>query len=346
MKQKTLIILVIALIAISIQFFAGCSEEVDSKNLEQLYVENGIPVKTEKIISQPFSKGLEYNAVITGLKESSAFTTLTDKVEKINYQVGDYVEKDAIVLTFPTDNPTAQYFQAKLAYENSAATFERMKSFYQTGGISKQAFENAETSYKVAEANWHSIKQAVEVKAPISGVITKINVRESENVEKEDQLFTVAQIDKIKARIWVADRDINSVHLGQKAFASWNEITVEGKVDKVDLAMNQMKKAFAVEVVFDNAEKLIKTGITAKVTIVTYQSESSIFIERKNIIKENTNQFVYLNVNGLAKKQIIETGQNSGIDVEILNGLKPGDELIVEGQMLLSENSKLNLIAE
>lgn len=346
MKQKTLLIIVTALIATSSLLLTGCGQEADSKNMEQLYAENGIPVKIKTVETRPFIKGLEYNAVITGLKESSAFTTLTDKVERINYQVGDQVEKDAVVMTFPTDNPSAQYFQSKLNYENAAATFKRMKSFYQTGGISKQDFDNAETSYKVAEANWNAIKQAIDVKAPISGIITKINVRETENVNKDDQLFTVAQIDKVKARVWVADRDINSVHLGQKAFAEWNGTTIFGLVDKVDMAMNQIKKAFAVDVVFDNKNNTIKTGVTARITIETYSRDNTIFVELKDVIKEGSDMFVYLNNNGEAKKQSIETGQTSGIEVEVTKGLKPGDQLIVEGQMLLSDSTKINLVTE
>lgn len=344
MKKYCLFITLSAIIAISSLIMTGCGEEVDSKNMEQLYAENGVPVKTETITPRTFSKGLEYNAVITGLKESSAFTTLTDKVDKINYEVGDYVQKDAIVMSLPTDNPSAKYFQAKLAFENASSTFERMKSFYQSGGISKQDFDNAETSYKVAEADWNAVRQAVDIKAPISGIITKINVRETENVDKDEQLFTVAQTDKVKARVWVADRDINNVKVGQTAFAVWNDFTIEGKVDKVDLAMNQARKAFAVDVVFDNKNQELKTGITAKVTIDTYRSDNTIFIERKNIIKENSNQFVYLNNGGIAKKQPVQTGQANGIEIEITDGLKPGDQLIVEGQMLLSDSTKINLV--
>ena len=138
------------LLAITALSLYGCGEGQASKNMEQLYSEKGIPVKTEIVEPRVFVKNLEYNAVITGVKESSAFATLTDKIETINYEVGDLVEKDAVVLTFPTDNPTAQYFQAKLTYKNAEATFDRMKSFYDAGGLSQQDYENAETSFRVA----------------------------------------------------------------------------------------------------------------------------------------------------------------------------------------------------
>lgn len=346
MKFVTTISLSIIALTISSIALVGCNEEISTKNMEQIYSEQGVPVKTMTITKGTFTKGLEFNGVISGIKESSAFTKIGSKVESIKYRIGDYVQKDAIVLTFPTDDPQAQYFQAKLAYENAQASFDKMKEFYQSGGLAKQDFENAETSFKIAEANWNNVKQSVMFKAPISGILTSLNVKESENVEKDSKLFTIAQIDKLKSRLWVSDRDINSIVIGQHVKAEWNGNKISGIVSQVDLSMNQMKKAFAVDVEFQNQDHKVRPGVTAKITLETYTKENSIFIERKNIIKQDTVQFVFINNNGTAQKKIIETGIESGTDVEVTQGLQDGDKLIVEGQMLLEDNVKINVITE
>lgn len=344
MKSTQKLILTIAIAVSASLLLVGCGEEVTSKNMEQLYAEQGVPVKTETVEVSTFSQGLEYNAVLTGIKESSAFSSISAEIEKINYTVGDYVAKDAVVLTFPTDNPKAQYFQSKLAYENAAVTFERMKAFYETGGLSSQDFDNAETSFRVAEANWDMAAQSVEVRAPIAGLLTRINVRETENVDKEVELFTIAEVDRVKARVWASDSDIGGIKIGQNVIATWNDNEIQGKVVQVDLSMNQAKKAFAVDAVFDNTQSTIRTGITAEIMIETYRSESAIYIERKNVITEDTYQYVFVNQAGVAKKQEVQVGLSSGTDVEITEGLRPGDELVIEGQMLLADNDKLNVV--
>ncbi len=344
MKASRVLTLMIILIPLTLLLTSGCSKNASSKNMEQLYAENGVPVKTKIIESSVFSRKLEFNAVISGERESSAYSSLSEKIENIFYKVGDYVEQDAIVLTFPFDNPNTQYFQTKLAYENALASFERVQKYFDTGGLSRQEFDNAKTSFKVAEANWNSIRQAIQVKAPISGVITRINFRETDNVKKDDELFTIARIDKVKARVWASDKNINDIENGQHATAEWNGHVIEGKVVQVDMSMNQERKAFAVDVVFDNSRNLIRTGVTANITVEVDRRENSIIIDRKNIITENDSQFVYLNRNGVAKRQPIKTGMTNGTDVEVIDGLHDGDELIVEGQMLLSDNKKINLV--
>lgn len=341
--MKTLKLKLVAAM-ITIPIFAGCDGNQEAKNMEQIYAEEGVPVRVETVQPVPFSSKLAYNAVLSGTRESSAYAAVADNIDRINYKVGDYVEKDAVVLTFPTDNPSARYFQAKVAYENSLATYERMKNYYDVGGLSKQDFDNARAAYEVAEADWNATRQSVLVKAPISGILTRINVRESENVEKDDELFAVAQIDRLKARIWVSDKEIGNFEKGQMATTRWGGITLKGRVVQVDLSMNRERQAFAVVTEFDNPDHIVKSGVTARVDVATYQNPDGIIVERKNITNDGRNNFVYVVENGVARKRIVELGRSDGLAVEITGGLNEGDTLIIEGQLHLDDGKKIRII--
>ena len=325
-------------------FVVGCGSEQESRNMEQIYAEDGVPVRIETINTTGFSSELEYNAVLTGIKESSAYAAVADKIDRINYKVGDCVEKDAVVLTFPTDNPSAQYFQAKVAYENAETTFERMRGYYEVGGLSKQDFDNARTSYEVAKANWDAVSQSVLVKAPISGILTRVNVVESENVHKEDELFVISQINRLKARIWVSDKEIIHFEKGQRAFARWNGDKLEGRVVQVNMSMNRDRRAFGVVIEFENPNAAIRCGVTAKVSVATYQDTDAIVVERKNVTKEGDMNYVYIADNGVARKKPVTLGRNGGLQVEILEGLDAGETLITEGQMHLEDGKKIRII--
>jgi len=340
--KKTLITLISTLFLGLV--VAGCGGEQETKNMEQIYAEEGVPVVTETVEPSTFNSKLEFNAVLTGLKESSAYAMVDDKIDLINYSIGDYIEKDAIVLTFPTDNPSARYFQSKIAYENAEANFGRMKSFYEVGGLSRQEFENAEASYGVAKANWDAVRQSVLVKAPISGVLTRMNFLETENVHCDDELFAISRIDRLKARVPVSDKEIGDIEIGQEATADWNGSTLQGKVVQVDLSMNQKSQAFGVVVEFDNPDMSVRGGVTAKIAISTYNDEQAVYTERKNVIKEAGLYHVFVAENGVAKKRDVKLGRSGGIDVEILSGLNPGDILITEGQLHLDDGKKIRTV--
>ncbi|MDX9859143.1 MAG: efflux RND transporter periplasmic adaptor subunit [candidate division Zixibacteria bacterium] len=313
--------------------------------MEQLYAENGVPVKTRIIRETDFSSEAAFHAVLTGIRESSAYAMVSDKIDHIDYQVGDFVEKDDIVMAFPTDNPSAQYYQAQVAFENAKATFDRMRSYYDTGGLSRQDYENAEAAYRVAEANWDAVRQSVMVKAPISGVLTRINARQSENVHEDDELFAVSQIDRLKARIWVSDKQIMDVKVGQRATARWDGVMLEGSVVQVDMSMNRDRQAFGVVIEFDNPDRSVRCGVTATISIEIYRNPAAVTIERKNIISDRDSRYVFVADSGVARRRPVVLGHAGELEVEILSGLSVGDELITEGQMHLEDGMKIRLIS-
>lgn len=326
-------------------FVAGCSEEkIESKNMEQLHSENGVPVKVEKIQKGEFHIEFTYNSMLTGLKESSAYANVGDRIEKVFAKVGDHVKKDQVLATFPTDNPSAKYYQAKAAYDLSVKSYERYKNLFEAGGISENDLDNVKTQMDVNKANFDAVSKLVKVKSPITGYITKVNVRESDNVKKENLLFTVADVSKLKTKINVSENEIEFFKPGLPAKANWNNQIVQGKVTEVDVAMNPMTQAFSATVEFDNSKNLIKAGTTADICVNVNGHSSSIVIDRKNIKNENGRYYTFVASGDKAVKKEIKLGRSYGVSVEVVEGLTEGENLVVEGTLLLDNNKKINIV--
>lgn len=319
-------------------------EKSEAKSMEQIYQEDGVPVSTVTVVPEKFETVLSFNSVLTGIKESTAYAAMGDKVEKIYVGVGDYVKKDQVLVTFPTDSPSARYYQAKVAFENAGTAFQRIDNLYKSGGISLQERDNAKAAYDVAAADWNTVRQMVKVKAPIDGYVTKVHVSETDNVDKEMPLVTISRTDRMKAAIWVSEDEIADVRKDMPAVAAWKGNTVEGKVVEVDLAMNYLKKAFRALVEFDNPDNQMKAGTTVDIRITTSSKPGAIVVERKNLIEENGEHFAYVVKEGKAEKRKVTLAKQQGLDVEIAEGLNTGDELIVEGQMLLENGSKVRIV--
>ena len=245
-----------------------------------------MPIRIKLVQPGRFTVERSYNAVLTGIEESSAYAKVGDKVEKIYVKVGDFVNKDQILVTFPTDNPNAQYFQAKVAYDNAKLAYERISNMYTTGGISKQQLDNAQAGFDVAAANWDAAQQTVIVKAPISGYVTGVDISETDNVKKEAALITISRMNKMKARVWISEKDAREVKSGMPAYAVWNDIRIDGRIEEIDMAINQQKQAFGAMLVFDNPGKISKFGITVDVFIKTYENTDAIIAEMKDLMKE------------------------------------------------------------
>ena len=342
MKKTFKIATILCLVLVQ---FIGCGEEqVESKNMEQIYKEEGIPVRVERVQLGSFSSQNTYNTTLTGIKESSASAMIGGRIEKVLVKVGDHVKKDQVLFEFPADAPSAQYYQAKVAFENSENMYNRYKKLFEVGGVSAQDYDNIKTQYEVNKANYENVSKLVKVLAPISGYVTKVNVRETDDVRKETVLATISNLSKLKGSILVSEDEISNVKIGSKAIAEWQGMKIDGKVTQVDMAMDPMTQAFNADVTFENRNSTIKPGVTVVVTLKSAESENSIVVGRRNLVKRGDKYFSYVIEDNSAKLVEVETGRNSGLEVEIKNGLNVGDLLVTEGQINLEDKVKVKII--
>ena len=219
-----------------------------------------------------------------------------------------------------------------------------MENLYQSGGISLQEFENTRPQLEVSRANWQAVQRAVEVKAPISGTITRINVQETDNVQPGDNLFTVSQTRKLKARLWVSEKQIASIQKSDKAVALWQGIELSGSVAQVDLSMDSKKQAFGVVVEFSNGDQKVKSGVNAQIQIKSAEIVTGILVERKNVTRLGDQLFVHVISDDIAHIRTVETGRDLGLDLEVTSGLELGEQLVTQGQLLLKEGDKVRVI--
>ena len=327
-------------ILLTVVVLFGCSqrETAESKNIEQIYKEEGIPIKTKTLFEAEFTKELSYNTVLSGLRQSAASAMIGGRIEKVLVKVGDFVEKDQVLFEFPEDAPAGQFKQANAGYELAKSTFERLQNLYELGGISKQDLDGAETQFKVAEANLDGVLQMLKVRAPISGHVTNITVRETDGVQAESVLATISQTEKLKAKIWATEEEAEQLRAGKTATANHNGKTIFGKVTQVGIASDMKHNAFAVDLVFDNNG--FKSGVMSEIKINTYKNFNALSVNRKNVKSDSKGKFVFISDNNIAKKVYVTVGKENR-QFEILSGLKAGDKVITEGLNLIYDGAKI-----
>ncbi|MCF7793428.1 MAG: efflux RND transporter periplasmic adaptor subunit [Candidatus Cloacimonetes bacterium] len=341
MRLKLIIFLVIASL-----LFLGCAkqEKAEQKNMEQIYKEEGIPVEVQSMQPETFVKELSYNATLTGMRQSAASAMIGGRIEKVHVKVGDYVKKDQVMFEFPEDAPAGQMTQAKAAYDLAESTYNRMQNLYEKGGISKQDLDGVETQYEVAKANLDAVLQMLKVRAPIDGYVTSVSVQETDGVHAETVLALVSQTRKMKARIWATEDEVCQMKTGQKATATWNGITLIGKVTEVAISMDMAHNAFGVDLVFDNSQNMCKSGVIGEIAIQTYVNDKAFVIERSSVKDDMNGMYVFIAQDGKAVKSYIQTGQENG-SFEIIDGIAKGDQVIVKGLNLVTDGAKVKIVA-
>lgn len=336
----------VAALAATLIVLAGCSgeEASTSRSIDEIHREEGVPVQVRDVEPASFRTYMSFTSSVSGAAESTASAMVSDEIAAVLYDVGDYVEQDTAVVLFPPDNPSLNWEQTRVSFESARTAFERVQRLYQDDGVSQQAYDDARTQYELARANWQSVQNMARVKAPISGYVTRINVFESDNVNAGDPLFTISDLEQLKTTVWLTDRQVREVSVGQPATATWQDRQVTGEVVQVDMAMDQSRKAFAAKLRFDNPELQVQSGVTTTVQIETYRNNNAVILNQQEIVEDGQRQSVFVARDGRAVEVPVEVGAQQGLFVEILSGLEPGDQVITRGIELVGDGTGIRVV--
>lgn len=318
-----------AILLLSITMQSCLREEAEPpKGMEQIQQEEGLPVTVSTISKGNFNTGLTYTATLKGIKESIETAKVGDKIQKINVSVGSVVKQGDVIVEFPKNNPALQFDQAKAALEITKKTFKRMEELLKAGEISQQQYDQVETEYLVSKRNFEQLNQILNIQAPISGTIISLPFREGDVPKMGDVLFTVSQMSRMVTNVFVTDKEMTFIKKGMKAEVDWNGKKYSGRVSNIDLAMDPHTRAFPVEIEINNPSQELKSGMIVNISIQTSNTEDAIVVPKQFVKHDESNHFVYVLNNDTAKVRIVEIGQTSGNDIEIVSGLQVGDKII------------------
>jgi len=324
---------------------SGCSrQDTTARSMEQIYEEDGIPVRVDTVRYQTFQKNLAYFARLSGVKEATKSAIIGGKIERINARVGDRVAANQVIIEMDQTSPGFQYEQAKAAFENAEKTYHRMKAMLEAGETAQANYDGAEAQYLVAKRNYETQRKLLFIDAPFDGTVVDIKVRAGDNVQGDTYLFTIADLDKMHARLWVTEQELSLLRTGMTAMTQFNNKTYRGRITEIALAADPYKQAFYVDVEFGNPGRELRSGITMNIEIRVYENASAIIVPRNLVMRDTSGEFVYVMENDIAVKRYISNGNSSGIDYEISSGLNVGDLIITHGASMVDAGSRVRLV--
>lgn len=331
---------------ISALLAGGCAgdKKEAAKSMEQIQAEEGIPVSVEPIAYTQFKNELSFFTKLNGLKQSTRGALIGGKIEKINAKVGDHVKKGDVIVEFPKNEPSISYEQAKSAYEDSKKNLERMKTLLAAGETSQANYDAMETKFNVDKRNYETQKQLIFVDTQFDGVVTEIMVREGDNVKSESGLFTVAQMDIMRGKIWASPEEINKIKKGMTALIEEQGKKFYGKVIEVSLSADPARQSFYADIEFKNPASELKIGSVVEIKINVYENGKALTVPRNLVKKDESGSYVFIENNSSAVKKYIQIGNENGTYYEVKNGLKEGDKLIVKGAAQLANGTKVKTV--
>jgi Cu(I)/Ag(I) efflux system membrane fusion protein len=192
-------------------------------------------------------------------------------------------------------------------------------------------------------------RNTVPVRAPISGIVTKMMARDGMYVTPSVEMFTIADLSRVWVMVDVYEHQIDWLQTGLSA-----EIAVparpgqswEGTVDYLYPELDPKTRTLKVRLVFDNPDLVLKPNMFADVVIYGGPKRDVLKIPAEALIATGERESVVKVLgddDGGRRFQPVDvvTGMQRDGAVEILSGLDEGDEIVISGQFLIDSESSL-----
>jgi multidrug efflux pump subunit AcrA (membrane-fusion protein) len=179
----------------------------------------------------------------------------------------------------------------------------------------------------------------LEIKAPIDGVIIERQATTGELVDRAKEIYTLSDPTQLWAIAEVKERDIAAVKTGQDATFTvlpYPQAQFHGKVTLVGNQVESGSRTLEVRIAVDNADGRLKPGMFADVEITTTILNDALLISDTALQTDGEDQIVFVAHEGNRfEKRVVKLGEEQQGQVQILDGLKPGEPVVTEGSFIL-----------
>ena len=276
---------------------------------------------------------------------------------KVYVKEGQQVSKGQLLASIDDGGLSQQLAQVQVQADLAKTTYERQKRLWDQKIGSEIQFLQAKSNYESTEKAVGQMRNQLaktSVRAPFSGVIDDvISEQGSVVVPGQSQLIRIVNLKNMYIEAEVPESYVASVTKGKDVeiyFPILNK-TINTKIRQVSNYINPNNRSFKIEVPVPENEGSIKPNLTAKLRINDYTNDKAILIPQ-SVISENAEgeQYAYvtteINDSSKAKaiRAIIKTGKIQGDYVEVLSGVKNGDNIILEGARSVSDGQSVEIL--
>lgn len=351
MKKRIIVISSVLLVITSIGFVLSRNKKIIDAN--KIVVDRSnipVAVTVSKVLNQTISGSLQLPATLEPSRQADISATISGKITSLRIGLGSTVGAGQVIGAIDTRQQKVSMNDAIKALNKAQRDHQLSKELFAGNAGTAQNVKDAEHTLEIARLRLQQLSQQVSdgvIKAPISGIITAKDSEVGEYATAGMSIATVVDIYNLKAVVFVSEKDVYKLKLNQTAAITADVLQGKGFSGKVTFIspVGDENHNYRVELAVNNKAALLKAGTYIKLNFDLGNNFDGLQIPKIALIEGTKNPYVYV-INGEhAYVRKISIGRELGEKVEVLSGLKEGDEVIVSGQINLTNGTKIEKIS-
>ncbi|HYA61602.1 MAG TPA: efflux RND transporter periplasmic adaptor subunit [Candidatus Sulfotelmatobacter sp.] len=347
-------------VCLSALLLAACSGKSQADNPGS---ETPQAMSVQVVVAEPqrIAETTEYLAILKSRHSATINPQVEGQITKIFVKSGDRVKAGASLLQI---DPLKQ--EATLSSQDASraaqeanvrlakVSLERAQKLFDAGVISRQEFDNAQTNYDAAVAQLKSLEQQVQqqqvelhyyrVSAPMDGIVGDIPVRVGDRVTVSTLLTSVDEPGALEAYIYVPAARAHDLRLGLpvKLLDDNGAVLTEQQITFISPQVDSETQTVLAKAAISNTKAHIRIAQQVRTQILWGAREGQV-VPVLAVQRVNGQFFAFVAVREdkgtVARQRLLKLGDTIGNNYAVLEGIHPGDHIIVSGLQFLQDGA-------
>ncbi len=336
-------------------FIMACGPDQDDTNLEIT-----LPVSVQDIKPGAIQEFIQSTASVKAVKQAVLNSEVNGlyRLQKNPdtgklFAPGDLVKEGRLIILLENQEHENQVKieSQKLNLDISRREYDKQKSLYDKGGVTLRELINAERTFVDAKYTYeNALLQLAKLKftAPFDGIIVDLPYYTPGGELAAGLLMAeIMDYQTMYAEVNFPAKEIDKIKTGQKVLVmehSVSDDTLTGWIKDTAPAIDPVSRSFKSSVLIDNKNLKFRPGMFVQLETIIASKDSAIVIPKDIILSKRRGKTVYVVQKGAAFERVISTGLENDKFVEVIEGLKLEERLVVKGFETLRNHSKVKIV--
>lgn len=284
---------------------------------------------------RPGGKGTDATGDAKNLKSTDNVETIfaINTTKAVKGEINDYIELNGDV-------------QAKTKVDVYSDVMGKLTSVYvKVGQYVRKDEVIAEVDPSKAGMNY----SLSPVKAPITGTVVDVTGRVGATISQQIPIIKIGVLSDIEIVTYISEKYISKIKLNLPVllkFESYPDVIFKGFISEISPVVNPQSRMMEISISLNERDGRIKSGMFAKLKIITEKKNNIVKIPVESLVKRYGEYFVFVSKDEGKKveKRKVTLGIQIDNKVEIVNGLKSDEEIVIRGQTLLDDNTNVKIV--
>ena len=325
-----------------------------------------IGIKTVKVKYHPLKSYLTAMGKVLAPQTRTAIVSYAfpARISKINIKIGDWVKANQELVTLQSEEvgeAKSKFYKAIADYELAKINYEREEKLFKRDVGAKKNLLSTEAEYKIAQANLnasekklhvlgfneeqvkilaetHQINPTISLYAPINGKIIINNAVLGAMIDQSTEILRIMDPSILWVDAEIYEKDISKIKIGQEieiSVPAYLGETFSGKISYIGDVLKEETRTITVRAEVVNRKYKLKPGMFADIKILLNNQSKALVLPDEAILDDKDKKIVFIKKGDAYICQKVEIGAGEKGLIEILKGVREGDEVVIRGNFQL-----------